>query len=224
MKITSRLLISFITIILYSSVLKAQDTLYMKSGQKVASKILEISPAEIKYKKADNPDGPTFITNSSDINIIKYQNGTTDTIRAQQPVVVKTTVTPLVPKVIDPHPPIYRSGPVYKYDGRHIKAHDAQDIMLKLNDPQLNQYVKTARLSKTIGMITGFLAIPTFAFGVGYSFFALVTNDGSATDLSYGPGIASGVVAAACLATSITFNIKKKHSMKAAITLYNEKY
>ena len=226
MKISARILVALITITSYSNILRSQDTLYLKSGQKVASKILEVTPSEIKYKKTDNPEGPTYVTNSIDINIVKYSNGTIDTIKGQPPVniIVKAPVIPAAPKVIDPHPPIYVTGPVFKYDGRHINARAAQEIMLKVNDPQLNQYVKTARSSKTIGMVTGFLAIPTFVFGVGYSFVALLTNSGSSTDLSYGPGIASGVVAAACLATSITFNVRKKHNMKAAVALYNEKY
>ena len=223
MKLTTRILIAIAAIIFYSPVLRSQDTLYLKSGQKIASKVLEVRPTEIKYKKADNPDGPTFVTNASDINIVRYQNGTRDTIRSAAPVIVKTPSAPLVPKAVDPHPPIYSFGPVFKYDGRHINAHEAQDIMLKMNDPQLNQYVKTARLSKKLGLL-GFVAIPTFIFGAGYTVWALANNDGSASDLSYGPGIASGVVAAACLGTSITFNVKKKHSMKAAINLYNEKY
>ena len=41
-------------------------------------KILEVGPTEIKYKKWSYLDGPTFVTNKSEISKIKYANGETE--------------------------------------------------------------------------------------------------------------------------------------------------
>ncbi len=35
---------------------KAQDTLYLKNGNFIAAKVIEIGTQEIKYKKVQNPD------------------------------------------------------------------------------------------------------------------------------------------------------------------------
>ena len=229
MKVTSHILISVITIILYSSGLKAQDTLYLKSGQIVPSKIIEISPLEIKYKKAHNRRGPIFITNRSDINFIKYESGTIDTMKAVEPAntIAKTYVTEAAPKAVDAHPPIYPSGPLFKYDGIHINARKAENIMLDMNDPELSQYVKTERLSKRVALLR-FIAFPALTVGSFYAFGALYDNFFSPNEpyitTPYAPGIISGAIGVACLGTYITFERKKRKNMRAALALYNEKY
>lgn len=197
----------------------------MKNGTKISSKILEVTPKEVKYKKTENIDGPTFISHGSEIGFIRYQNGSIDTIRVEAPVVVAEKKTEKIsePRPVDPHPAIYPFGPVFKYDGRHINAKDAQRIMMKVNDPQINEHIKKAKVSKGVGFV-GFVAIPTFLFGVGYSFYTLAYTGGASDVSDYAPGIASGAVAVACLGTAITFNVRKKRNMKDALNLYNEKY
>lgn len=227
MKYIIKCSIALTAIILQSLTLMGQDTLYMKSGIKIPSQIIEISPLEVKYKKLDNIDGPTFVTHNADINLIKYKNGAVDTIRVQSSSNPVVKSTPVVPKVIDPHPPIYAQGMFYKYDGRRIKAKEMHSILGKMNDPELNLHIKKAKTAKGLEYI-GYLAIPTFVFGLGYTGFALINNElDGATGvyyMSYGPGAASLAVAAASLATSITFKVVgKKHNQKA-IDLYNEKY
>ena len=225
MKNKNLLLLIFATLLANIGNVKAQDTLYLKNGAKIGSKILEITPTEIKYKKFDNIEGPTYTTHGSDISLVKYKNGAIDTIKVEPPaaVVTKTPSKPAEPKPADPNPAITPFGPVFKYNGRHINAREAQKIMLTVNDSEINQHVKAAKFSKSMGLL-GFVAIPTFIFGAGWSVFALANNNGSSSDMSYGPGIAGGAVAVACLATSITFNVRKKKNMNDALDLYNQKY
>ena len=45
-----------------SSIIKAQDTLTMKSGENVIVKIIEVGSSEVKYKKVNNLNGPIFST------------------------------------------------------------------------------------------------------------------------------------------------------------------
>jgi hypothetical protein len=44
-------------------------------GTIIKAKILEVSDESIKYKKADNPDGPTYTASKSSITSINYANG-----------------------------------------------------------------------------------------------------------------------------------------------------
>jgi len=55
-----------------------QDAITKKSGEDIQAKILEVNQNEVKYKKFDNLDGPTFSMLKSDILLIRYSNGTKD--------------------------------------------------------------------------------------------------------------------------------------------------
>ena len=70
-----------------SAYLYSQDLIILKNGTEVKSKVLEITPGEIKYKRFENPDGPTITVMRSEVSRIKYQNGTEDVITAPQPAV-----------------------------------------------------------------------------------------------------------------------------------------
>ena len=49
-----------IILALSSSIIKAQDTLTMKSGENIIVKIIEVGSTEVKYKKVTNINGPIF--------------------------------------------------------------------------------------------------------------------------------------------------------------------
>jgi hypothetical protein len=59
-----------------SNIIKAQDTLTMRSGENILVKVIEVGTAEVKYKKQDNLNGPVFSILKSDLLVIKYENGT----------------------------------------------------------------------------------------------------------------------------------------------------
>lgn len=58
-----------------AKLLYAQDVIVTNDAQKIDAKIVEVSKTEIKYKEADNFDGPIFVLPTSDINSIIYSNG-----------------------------------------------------------------------------------------------------------------------------------------------------
>lgn len=223
---------------LNSFAVKAQDTLLMKSGQEIASQIMEITPALVRYKKADNPEGPVYVVNIVDINFIKYRNGTIDTIKSMPvapPVVKKTEPAgdmsgtwsanppPVVPRPIDPNPPVTQAGPFYRYDNRRIGKREMYEVLENMNDPEINFHVKKARTAKGIEYV-GFVAIPAVAFGAVYTLVAQISNSSGGNGLSYAPGAIGFGIGAATLATSITFKIIGRNHREAAIKLYNEKY
>jgi hypothetical protein len=59
----------------------AQDTIYYKTPGSIVVIVKEVSQTEVKYKKAEMPDGPTYIINKSDIAKIVYKNGYTEVIK-----------------------------------------------------------------------------------------------------------------------------------------------
>jgi hypothetical protein len=67
-----------ITGVLLSFRIFSQDLIYTTDGRSISAKVLEIGTAEVKYKSSANQDGPVYVMNKSDINSIKYENGTED--------------------------------------------------------------------------------------------------------------------------------------------------
>jgi hypothetical protein len=55
-----------------------QDTLFLRNGEKLAVKVVEIEKTLIKYKKYSNIDGPLYTIDKQEISIIRYQNGEID--------------------------------------------------------------------------------------------------------------------------------------------------
>lgn len=55
--------------------LYAQDVLVRKGGDVENVKVLEVTPTEVKFKKANNIEGPTFTEKRSNLISVKYENG-----------------------------------------------------------------------------------------------------------------------------------------------------
>lgn len=68
-----RLLLIFLVLLGYT--LNAQDKILKKNGEEIISKLIEITPEIIKYKKFDNQEGPTYSIYIKDINKIIFENG-----------------------------------------------------------------------------------------------------------------------------------------------------
>jgi hypothetical protein len=56
----------------------AQDVIMKKNGDDVKAKIAEIATEYVKYKKFENPTGPDYTIDTSDIFMIKYEDGSKD--------------------------------------------------------------------------------------------------------------------------------------------------
>jgi len=61
----------------------ASDTIVLLNGNIIDAKIEEITPTEIKYRRADNLSGPLYTINKSEVLSIKYGNGTVEVINVQ---------------------------------------------------------------------------------------------------------------------------------------------
>ncbi|NVO03750.1 MAG: hypothetical protein HXX09_13720 [Bacteroidetes bacterium] len=61
-----------------SSTKDSCDNIILKNGNEIYAKVIEITAKEVKYKKCENKDGPTYVIEKTDIFMIKYVNGTKD--------------------------------------------------------------------------------------------------------------------------------------------------
>lgn len=71
----------------------AKDIIVLNSSDSIKAKILEVTPTEVKYKKMNYLDGPTFVTYKSDIRTITYGNGDVESFaqKEEKNVVVDST-------------------------------------------------------------------------------------------------------------------------------------
>ena len=56
----------------------SQDVIFLSNGNEINAKIIKIGDSEIEYKKWNNQEGPTYNEKTSNIFLIKYQNGEKD--------------------------------------------------------------------------------------------------------------------------------------------------
>lgn len=85
-------LVSIFTI----SICYSQDMMTTRTGEDVLAKVLEVTTSEIKYKKFDNQDGPTYTILKSEVVMIRYKNGTKDIFidkKKEEPVSIQSTIS-----------------------------------------------------------------------------------------------------------------------------------
>ena len=83
MKILESLAIITIFMVTAFNTLSAQDIIVKADGTLLKGKVEEITETSIKYRKADNPTGPLYNVNKSEVLTINYENGTIDVINQQ---------------------------------------------------------------------------------------------------------------------------------------------
>ncbi len=105
-------------------VTKAQDIIVTHDGERIDAIVIEISDTEVRYKRADNADGPTFVLTTEKIASIVYKNGEVQTFMGQntqnQPVVSGTQGTKTVYSVRDAADIAFVAGQkIVKSEKRH---------------------------------------------------------------------------------------------------------
>ena len=72
----------------------SQDIITTKSGENIQAKVVEVGQTLIKYKKVDNPDGPTYTIDKADVVMTRYENGVVEVYKVEKK---KAEPTPTVP-------------------------------------------------------------------------------------------------------------------------------
>ncbi|MCC8070381.1 MAG: hypothetical protein LIO90_01085 [Bacteroidales bacterium] len=92
---------SLCMILACSVALFADDIIVMRNGDVINGKVTEITLTEIKYKKASNPDGPTYTAAHADVLAINYENGEKETFEAQANQSVPSSEVVTIEPVLD---------------------------------------------------------------------------------------------------------------------------
>lgn len=68
--------LSVCVLLFFLTALNAQDIIVLRDATEIEAKVIEVTDAQISYKRFDNPDGPLYRKNTSDVLFVKYANGT----------------------------------------------------------------------------------------------------------------------------------------------------
>jgi hypothetical protein len=87
-----KVFLSVCLLVICWGVCHAQDVIITRDAKKINAKVTEVNPGDIKYKKFDNPDGPTYTLPKNQIASILYQNGMVDVGSMKEEEILKDTV------------------------------------------------------------------------------------------------------------------------------------
>lgn len=120
-----------------SAAVCAQDLIVRTDSSRIEARVTEISPETVRYKRASNPDGPTYVVPAGDVAYIRYANGETDRFApaAQQPAVTAQQPAPAAQQP--------RGGqaeePLRRYDvGDYYRRGDVEGIVAFTTDDGLH--------------------------------------------------------------------------------------
>ncbi len=214
----------------------SQDTLYKRNGDILFTRILEVNPENVKFKKIEFLDGPIYTLEKSELFMIRYQNGLKDVFLTE-----KVESNEDYAKGGSKHVPNKKisfeeiaDNPI-SIDGYHysigyfnLNPKKVDQLLQAKNDKQLSLMIKTAQTNKRNSKLLSFAPIPC---GVG-AYITLIAGSLAASN-TYNQNISSnyltltGVLVAAGFGTAITaivLNAKSKKLRKEAVMLYNQNY
>jgi hypothetical protein len=73
-----KIILIFLLSLMINCIALAQDTLTYRNKKHISVKIIEITPTEIKFKKTENLNGPTYTALKRQVLVINYENGITE--------------------------------------------------------------------------------------------------------------------------------------------------
>ncbi len=95
----------------------AQDVIYLKNGDQIEAKVLEIGISEIRYQKFNNLSGPTYVVSKADLIKIRYQDQKEDVFSTQED-------NQKTPNKTKEEKPIQNNGSNYIDRVREVQAND----------------------------------------------------------------------------------------------------
>lgn len=147
----------------------AQDVIITIDSKKIEAKILEVSQTEIKYKEKTNPNGPTFVLATSEINTIIYENGSVSTFNHAQ----KSATLPSTNGNADTYnqsqfvagTPITRSDKTYYMGDQHLTEDQYAQFVQKNCTQAYEAFTRGKKLRKTGYQLLA-SGLPIFAAGI----------------------------------------------------------
>ncbi|MEZ0487759.1 hypothetical protein [Fibrella aquatica] len=158
----------------------AQDNIILRNGEEIPAKVLEVTPTDLKYRKAANPEGPIYTATLRDVLLIKYANGTKDTFGNDRPATRNRPVPQqrpeMAPPASAPTAPMqgldglrYHRGLFSRYyvgnEGQRIGLSEAKSLFY--SQPDAISALERGRSLRTWSVVTAVSAGALIGTGIG---------------------------------------------------------
>lgn len=144
------------------------DVIIKTNSEKIEALIQEVSDVELRFKKANNPNGPTFVLKLDEVASILYANGEVQAITHKSPSAGNF--------VAEPSQPIpggrlqHISDNTYSINGESLSGKELE-YFLQRNCPQAFNYYKVQKSTENAGW--SFLVLgPVLCLPVGLTLYA----------------------------------------------------
>jgi hypothetical protein len=215
-----------------TSIVRSQDTIIKRNSDILIVKVIEVNPTEIKYKKFDFQDGPTYTELKSNVKIIRYKSGLKEEFSEKAVIVERPSNTDVYNNQPAFSNDIEQIGTRFQYKGIMLNETMLHSLLLKSNDKRITGLVAESKQARAMQFI-GFASIPLGIAGL-YCLSTSETQTYNYTNGTYSNnpqkqiyqnvGILCGMLAVTCQVESVFSKIKRVKSNKEAVRLYNEKY
>lgn len=124
----------------------SQDIIFKNDKSEVKAKVLEILDREIKYKKWDFMEGPTYSMRKNEIFMIIYENGRRETFnkRTDQPEGTPTPATKSLPEVNSPDTVLFLPKTIYRTK-EPLPVANTEEVEEKILPVASSRYIFTPR-------------------------------------------------------------------------------
>lgn len=178
--------IIFFLLLILPMLAYSQDVIITKKAEKLEVKIIEVSSSEIKYKKLNNLEGPTFVLLSSDVASVIYENGE---VQVFEDISIRKNIEK-VSLVSDQY--IIRKGNKYIYNDVVMRRYVYQQFLKENCTQAYNKYNQGKKIS-----IAGWALL---GFGLSFDFMSIIAKT---QDFAYVTSIVAGCLEIACIPTLI---------------------
>ena len=213
MKTSRGLLVTLILFCLVGTGM-SQDVIAKKDQSTIMSKVLEITNTEIKYKKWNNQDGPTYSIDRSEVVSINYENGEvekfSDNPNSQQNIYSQINKNNNLGYLES-----YNTFPAgLKMNGRRLTNEEIKGLL----DEQTYLLFNKAKNQINFGEIIGFVGLGSLF--MSYLFAPSYHNDYSLEYIK--PCIATLVFGIAAITPGVVFSVVGSNNINKVVDIYNQ--
>ena len=216
---TLRRLYTTLFLLCLAGIATAQDVIVMKDQSTIMSKVLEITSTEIKYKKWDNLDGPTYSISPLEVVSINYENGEVEKFAETTNNQQNTNV----PNIQYLNSYMTKSGGRLYLNGRQLSDNEIRRLV---GSDSYQQYQKGRRLGQT-GIILDIVGGTSLLVGLTMRLFNSDLN-------ALGPSVINTpafktqivfiAVGCASLGTGILLGLFGSENIENVAETYNKKH
>jgi len=230
-----KLLFTIVCVFCTAMQIWASDLIVTVKSERTDAIIQEISEEEVRYKKANNPNGPTFVMKTADITTIIYANGEVQAFEhaeqvqqapqqsqqvPQQQMIIAPVIGPQVQQGILGQ--VTKEGDTYYYNGQAM-TRDTYLQFANQNCPAAYKAYKSGRKMLNAGGALFGVGIPVLATGIALYVIGFPRYDTIGEPALWIPGalfigLGSGMVTASIPLMAVG-SYRKRHSHD----IFNEK-